>query len=183
MYHLYYSLSKKIKEDVKIREEIEVKLRMYADRIRDVMDAITSTFFSKEVDDKKVEDMVFSLEADESVWSALRKKDWFLLMKQMAERNGFFHMELEFPFLLNNAFDFIFVQPDLIYSWEDEMPLGEVTKAYIKKGMPFLKSDGKMIAFLDRGVEDVVHDLQGSKKYDVDAKKGFLVLTKKHSHR
>ena len=97
MYRLYFSLSKKIKEDVKIREEIEVKLKFYAERIKDVMDATTATFFTRDMDDKKVEDMVFSLEADESTWAIFRKKNWFQEMKHLATRNGFFHMELEFP--------------------------------------------------------------------------------------
>jgi len=180
MYRLYFSLSKKIKEDVKIREEIEVKLKVYAERIKDVMDATTATFFTRDIDAKKVEDMVFSLEADESTWSIFRKKGWFLEMKHLATRNGFFHMELEFPILLNHAYDFIFVQPALNYSWEEELPIGEATKAFIKKGMAYLKQDGKFVVILDEGGEDILSELQKSKKYAVEAKKGLLVLTKKN---
>ncbi len=57
MYRLYFSLSRKIKEDVKIREEIEVKLEFYTSRIRDVMDATTATFFTRDID-KRVEDLL-----------------------------------------------------------------------------------------------------------------------------
>jgi hypothetical protein len=179
MYRLYFSLSKKIKEDVKIREEIEVKLKVYAERIQDVMDATTATFFTKDMDNKKVEDMVFSLEADESTWSIFRKKSWFLDMKHLATRNGFFHMELEFPMLLNHAYDFIFVQPALNYSWEDELPIGEATKAFIKKGMAYLKQEGKFVVLLDEDGEDILSELQKSKKYAVEAKNSLLILTKR----
>jgi hypothetical protein len=179
MYRLYSSLSKKIKEDVKVREEIETKLKVYSERIKDIMDATTATFFTRDIDDKKVEDLVFSLEADESTWDIFRKKAWFAQIKQLAVRNGFFHMELEFPMLLNNSYDFIFVQPALNYSWEDEIPVGEATKAFIKKGMAFLKQEGKFVVLLDEDGQDLLADLQKSKKYAVEAKKGLLVLTKK----
>lgn len=180
MYRLYYSLSKKIKEDVIIREEIEAKLKINAERINDVMDATTATFFSRDIDDKKVEDMVFNLEAEESTWDIFRKKGWFMEAKHLAIRNGFFHMELEFPILLNNAYDFIFVQPALNYSWEEEIPIGEATKAYIKKGMTYLKQDGKFVVLLDEFGEDILPELQKSKKYEVEARKGLLILTKKN---
>ncbi len=180
LYHLYYSLSDKIKEDVKMREEIEAKLVVYSQRIKDIMDAITATFFTRDVDEKKIEDMVFSLEADESTWAMFRKKDWFTDIKHMSQRNGFFHMELEFPMLLHNTFDYIFVQPELNYSWEDEIPIGEATKAYIKKGMNYLKNNGKFVVLLDEDGEDIFSDLQKSKKYAVEAKKNLLILTKKN---
>lgn len=179
MYRLYYSLSKKIKEDVKVREEIEAKLKIYSERIRDVMDATTATFFARDIDNKKVEDMVFSLEADESTWTIFRKKPWFIEARQLAARNNFFHMELEFPILLHNAYDFIFVQPALNYSWEDDLPLGDATKAFIKKGMPFLKQDGRFIVLLDEDSEVLLSDLRKSKKYAVEPKKGLLILTKR----
>lgn len=181
MYRLYFSLSKKIKEDVAIREEIEVKLNLYEERIKDIMDAATATFFTRDIDDKKVEDLVFSLEADEPTWAVFRKKSWFMEAKHLSARNGFFHMELEFPILLMNAFDFIFVQPALNYSWEDDIPLEEATKAYIKKGMAYLKEDGKFVVLLDEDREGLLAELQKSKKYAVKEKKGLLLLTKRQA--
>ena len=180
LYRLYYSLSKKIKEDVKVREEIEAKLKVYAERINDVMDAATATFFTRDMDEKKVEDMIFSLEADESTWAMFRKKGWFMEIKHMARKNGFFHMELEFPVLLNHTFDLIIVQPSLNYSWEEEIPIGEATKAYIKKGMAYLKHDGKFVVLIDEDGEDILQELQKSKKYAVEAKKNLLILTKRN---
>lgn len=179
MYRLYFSLSRKIKEDVKIREEIEVKLEFYTSRIRDVMDATTATFFTRDIDIKRVEDLLYSLEADESTWDIFRKKGWFTEFQHLAARNGFFHLELEFPILLSGAFDFIFVQPALNYSWEDELPVGEATKAFIKKGMTFLKQDGKFVVLLDEDEEYLLSELQKSKKYAVEAKKGLLIITKR----
>lgn len=179
MYRLYFSLSNKIKEDVKIREEIEIKLKTYTSRIRDIMDATTATFFTRDIDIKRVEDLLYSLEADETTWAIFAKKGWFSEFQFLAARNGFFHMELEFPLLLFNAFDFIFVQPTLNYSWEDEIPIGEATKAFIKKGMPFLKQDGKFIVLIDEEEENLLSDLQKSKKYAVESKKGLFILTKR----
>ena len=179
MYRLYFSLSRKIKEDVKIRDEIEVKVKVYGERIKDVMDAITATFFTKTVDNRKVEEMVFNLDAEESFWNTIRNKDWFLETKQIAARNGFFHMELEFPFLLHNAFDLVLVQPSLSYAWEDKIPVLEATKAFIRKGMTYLKGEGKFVVLLDGDGEGIHLELQKSKKYAVEAKKGLLVLTKR----
>jgi hypothetical protein len=179
MYRLYFSLSSKIKEDLKVREEIGVKLKIYVSRIKDVMDATTATFFTKDIDIKKLEDLLYSLEADESTWDIFRKKGWYTEFQHLALRNGFFHMELEFPILLTNAYDFIFIQPALNYSWEDEIPVGEATKAFIKKGMPFLKQDGKFVVLLDDEEEVLLSDLQKSKKYAVKAKKNLFILTKR----
>jgi len=179
MYRLYFSLSSKIKEDLKVREEIGVKLKIYVSRIKDVMDATTATFFTKDIDIKKLEDLLYSLEADESTWDIFRKKGWYTEFQHLALRNGFFHMELEFPILLTNAYDFIFIQPALNYSWEDEIPVGEATKAFIKKGMPFLKQDGKFVVLLDDEEEVLLSDIQKSKKYAVKAKKNLFILTKR----
>lgn len=179
MYRLYFSLSQKIKEDVKIRDEIEVKIRVYGDRIRDIMDVITATFFTKTVDNRKVEEMVFNLDAEEPFWATIRDKDWFIETKQIAARNGFFHMELEFPVLLHNAFDLVLVQPSLNYAWEDKMPVPEATKAFIRKGMAYLKGDGRFVVLLDGNGEDIKGELQKSKKYAIEASKGFLVITKR----
>ena len=65
------------------------------------------------------------------------------------------------------------------YSWEDEIPVGEATKAFIKKGMPFLKQDGKFVVLLDDEEEVLLSDLQKSKKYAVKAKKNLFILTKR----
>lgn len=179
MYRLYFSLSRKIKEDVKIREEIEVKIKVYGDRIRDIMDTITATFFTKAVDNRKVEEMVFNLDAEESFWEGIHSKDWFRETKQIAVRNGFFHMELEFPMLLHNAFDLILAQPSLNYAWEDKIPVVEAAKAFIKKGMAYLKGEGKFVVLVDGAGEDIRLELQKSKKYAVESNKGFLVITKR----
>jgi len=179
MYRVYFSLSRKIREDVKIREEIEIKLTVYRERMKDVMDAVTATFFAKDIESKKIQDMVFSMEADEAHWGAFRGKDWLIEAKEIAARNGFFHMELEFPVLLNNGFDLIFAQPAVNYNWEDTVPAGEAAKAYIKKGMMFLKQDGRLVLLLDGDNENLLLQLQKSKKFDVRPGRGFLVLSKK----
>ena len=108
MFKRYFSLSEKIKEDVQIREELDINLKRYTMRIRDVMDIITSTYFSKTIDNKKINDVLSNLGSDESIWNNLSSQDWFIAAKGIGKRNGFFHFELEFPFLLGGTFDLHF---------------------------------------------------------------------------
>lgn len=176
----YFSLSEKIKEDMQVREELDVTLKRCTTRIRDVMDIITSTFFSKTIDNKKINDVFSNLDSDELTWNNLSSQDWFIASKGIGKRNGFFHLELEFPFLLGDAFDFIFVQPALQHIWEDAFPLAEVTKAYIKRGMPYLKSEGCMVIILEEHLEDsLIQELSQSKRYETEMKKGLMILHKK----
>jgi hypothetical protein len=176
----YFSLSEKIKEDVQIRSELDIILKRSSTRIRDVMDIITSTHFSKTIDNKKINDVLFNLDSDEFTWNKLSSQDWFIMSKGIGRRNGFFHLELEFPFLLADAFDFIFVQPALQHVWEDAFPLAEVTKAYIKRGMPYLKSEGCMAIILEDHIDDgLIQELSQSKRYETEIKKGIILLYKK----
>jgi hypothetical protein len=180
MFKRYFSLSEKIKEDLQIRDELEIELKRYAERIRDVMDIITTTYFSKTIDGKKIQDVLSNLNSDESVWNNLRSQNWFVESKGVAKRNGFFHLEIEFPFLLNDSFDFIFVQPALQHIWEDTLPLAEVTKAYIKRGMPYVKTEGSMVIILEEHLEDaLIQELAQSKRYETEIKKGLILLHKK----
>ena len=165
---------------MQIREELDITLKRYTTRIRDVMDIITSTYFSKTIDNKKINDVLSNLDSDESTWNNLSSQDWFIASKGIGKRNGFFHLELEFPFLLGDAFDFIFVQPALQHIWEDAFPLAEVTKAYIKRGMPYLKSEGSMVIILEEHLEDgLIQELSQSKRYETEMKKGLMLLHKK----
>jgi hypothetical protein len=176
----YSSLSKKIKEDVHIREELDIILKRNSTRIRDVMDIITSTYFSKTVDNKKINDVLSNLDSDESTWNHLSSQDWFIASKGIAKRNGFFHFELEFPFLLGDAFDFIFVQPAVQHIWEDSFPSAEMTKAYIKRGMPYLKSEGSMVIILEEHLQEgLIQELSQSRRYETEIKKGLIFLHKK----
>ena len=176
----YFSLSEKIKEDLQVREELDVTLKRCTTRIRDVMDIITSTYFSKVIDNKKINDVLSNLDSDESIWNNLSSQDWFIASKGIGKRNGFFHLELEFPFLLGDAFDFIFVQPALQHIWENAFPLAEVTKAYIKRGMPYLKSEGSMVIILEEHLDDsLIQELSQSKRYETEMKNGLILLHKK----
>jgi hypothetical protein len=180
LFKRYFSLSEKIKEDVQIRDELDISLKRYTMRIRDVMDIITSTYFSKTIDNKKINDVLCNLDCDESIWNNLSSQDWFIAAKGIGKRNGFFHPELEFPFLLGGAFDFIFVQPALQHIWEDAFPLAEVIKAYIKRGMPYIKSEGSMVIILEEHREDdLMLELSQSKRYEIEMKNGFMLLHKK----
>ncbi|MBA4390260.1 MAG: hypothetical protein C0399_04905 [Syntrophus sp. (in: bacteria)] len=180
MFTHHFSLSEKIKEDLQIREELEIKLKRYTARIGDAMDIITSTYFNKSIDSKKIQDVLSNLDSDESAWSNLSSQGWFRESKGIAQRNGFFHFELEFPFLLGSSFDFIFVQPALQHIWEDAFPLIEVTKAYIKRGMAYLKPEGTMVIILGEHLEDdILQKLAQSKRYETEIQKGVLLFHKK----
>jgi len=179
MYALFFSLSEKIKEDVQVRNATEAKLKIYTNRIRDLMDVITATYFIKTVESRRIQDMLFSLDGNDAAWTAITSQEWFIESKDIAKRNGFFHFEIEFPFLLSNAFDFIFVQPALNYSWEEELPITEATKAFIKRGMMYLKQEGKLVIISTQAIDQLVPELKRSRRYEVEAGEGLLVLKKK----
>ena len=179
MYALFFSLSERIKEDVQVKNATEAKLKIYTNRIRDLMDVITATYFTKTVENRRIQDMLFSLDGNDAAWTAITGQDWFIESKDIAKRNGFFHFEIEFPFLLSNAFDFIFVQPGLNYSWEEELPITEATKAFIKRGMMYLKQEGKLVIISTRAIDQLIPELKKSRRYEVEAGEGLLVLKKK----
>ena len=178
MYTLYFTLSDKIREDAEVKKEIVIKLNIYRERIRDTLDVITSTYFSKLIENRNVRDMLFSLDSSESAWEVIRKKNWFIESKDIAKKNGFFHFEIEFPFLLQGSFDFIYVQPSFNYIWEDEPPVIEITKAYIKSGMRYLKPEGKLIICIGNVEKDMLSELQKSKKYIIKSKTGAIVVSR-----
>ena len=68
---------------------------------------------------KKIGELVHHIDADEEVWQAARTAEQFGAAREMARKNRFFHMEIEFPFLLNDGFDLIFIQPALAYLWDE----------------------------------------------------------------
>ena len=179
MYALFFSLSERIKEDVQVRNATQAKLKIYTNRIRDLMDVITATYFTKTVESRRIQDMLFSLDGNDAAWTAITTQDWFIESKDIAKRNGFFHFEIEFPFLLSTAFDFIFVQPALNYSWEEELPIAEATKAFIKRGMMYLKQDGKLIIISTHAIDQLIPELKKSRRYEVEAGEGLLILKKK----
>lgn len=179
MYRQYFSLSERIREDMAIREELGAQLKRYCGRIGDVMDIITSTYFSKAVDEKKIQEALAMLDADNSSWDSLASRDWFAESKLIAKRNGFFHLEIEFPFLVNGYFDYIFAQPSLTHIWEDAFPLPEVTKAYIKRGMTYLKPEGLMVLILEKPDNDLFRELSRSKRFETQAHENMILLLKK----
>jgi hypothetical protein len=178
LYRRFFSLSTKIKEDAVIREEISNTLAAYTEKIRDALDVMTASYFQRKSDPRKLQDMLMSLDGSQATWDAYRKRDWFMESREMARRNGFFHFEMEFPFLLNDAFDLIFVQPDLNYIWEEDIPLLDATIAYIKRSMPYLKPKGALVILYEHIQNDLIERLQGSKKYRIDLKQGIVLVRK-----
>ncbi len=179
LYTLFYSLSDKIKEDLELRSATEIKLLVYTERIRDLLDVMTATYFTKTVENKRIQEMLFALDGNDAAWTSIRSQGWFAESKDIAKRNGFFHLEIEFPFLLGNAFDFIFVQPSLNYSWEEELPLAEATKAFVKRGMSYLKQEGKLVIISTQAIGQLVPELKKSKRYELESAEGICVLKKK----
>ena len=134
---------------------------------------------SRTIEKKKVQEMLFSLGSGEAAWENVREKSWFIESKEIAERNAFFHFEMEFPFLLNDAFDLIIVQPELTYIWEEEPPLFEATKAFIRRGLTYMKPEGKLILLSDKAESVLFPELQKSRKYNVELKSGAVVLSRR----
>lgn len=182
-YRLHSSLSTKIKEDMLLRNQLQTRLDTFRDRIRDLMDILTATYFTGSKEQRKVQDVFFNLDSDNAVWESLTGNKWFAEAKAIAKKNGFFHMEIEFPFLLSGAFDFIFVRPLMCYAWEDNLPPMDVTKTYIKKGMTYLKPEGRMVLIVDDMANDLFAELKRSKKYDVEKQNGLLLIKKKPAQK
>ena len=178
-YKHYFALSDRIKEDAEEKQEIEVGLNIYRERIRDTLDVMTAAYFSRSVEKRKVQELLFNLGSGGATWEDIRKKSWFSESKEIADRNDFFHFEIEFPFLLNSAFDLIIVQPELNYIWEEDPPLVEATRAFIRKGMTYLKPEGKLILLSEKVESLLLPELQRSKKYGVELKSGVVLLSRK----
>ena len=104
-------------------------------------------------------------------------QEWYVAAREMARKKHFFHMEIEFPFLLNDGFDVVFIQPALNYLWDERVPAGEITKAYIKRAMAYLKQTG-VIVLTGAGLGELVPELSKSKRYAVEAK-GKTVMVRR----
>jgi hypothetical protein len=178
LYRVYFSLSDRIKEDIETKRELQIKLNRYAERLRDILDLTTAAFFTKKADDKKIGELLYALDSDEPWWQGMRRHEWFASSKELAWRHGFFHMEIEFPILLNDAFDLIVIQPWLAYVWEEKVPVLEVAKAYIKRAAAYLKPEGKIVLVTGDGTGKLAEELIKSKKYQVSPK-GTCILLKK----
>ena len=178
LYKAYFALSDKIKEDIETKRELQAKLKRYTERLRDILDLMTAAFFTKKADDKKIRELLHALDSEESRWQSMREQDWFASAKELARRHDFFHMEIEFPLLLNDAFDLIVIQPWLAYIWEEKVPVLEVTKAYIKRAAAYLKPEGTIVLISGDGTGKLAEELVKSKKYQVSPK-GTCILLKK----
>lgn len=176
----YSLLSDRIREDAQLKEELNAGIARARERIRDILDVVTAGYFIKVGEGKKIKELLYNLDAGEQTWETLRSNDWFVAAKELAKRNSFFHMEIEFPFLLNNKFDLIFIQPSLGYLWEDRVPLPEIGKAYIKRALTYLKENGKIVLLLaGQDSNDLLSEIKKAKKYQVEVRNTCAILRRK----
>jgi hypothetical protein len=178
-YKRFFLLSDRIREDAQLKEELSAGLTRATVRIRDILDVVTAGYFIKVGEGKKIKEFLHNLEAGEEAWEAFRSNDWFVAAKQLARRNNFFHMELEFPFLLNDKFDLIFIQPSLSYLWEDRSPLSEIGKAYIKRALGYLKQTGKIVLMTTHDPNDLISEVKKAKKYQVEVHSGYAIIRRR----
>jgi len=178
MYRLYFSLSDRIKEDAVVKGEIAATLHVCRQRMKDVMDLLTASYFDSVAEEGKIAELLSHLDADEEIWDAAKGTGWFRAARELAGRKHFFHMEIEFPFLLNDRFDLIVVQPELTYLWEEKVPPEEAAKAYVKRAMAYLSETGKII-LVGSDPEELVPELKKSKRYAVEAKNAAVIVTKR----
>ena len=87
-------------------------------------------------------------------------------------------MEIEFPLLLNGAFDLVIVQPWHAYAWEEKVPVIEMTKAYIKRASAYVKPSGKILLVSGESTAKLADELAKSKKYILTQKGTWIVLRK-----
>lgn len=179
MSHLYFSLCDRIKEDAVTKAELEASLRIYRRRMKDIMDLMTASYFSAVAESKRIKELLNNLDADEAVWESARRTEWFSKAMDIAADQAFFHMEIEFPFLLNERFDLIVVQPTLQYLWEERLPMDEAAKAYIKRAMTFLKEEGRIV-LIGRFGNEFVGALKKSKRYAIEVRGGAITVGRRH---
>jgi hypothetical protein len=178
--HKRYSLlSDRIREDVQLKGELSTGLARATERIRDILDVVTAGYFIKVGESKKIKELLYNLDAGEQTWKTIRANDWFVAAKELARRNSFFHMEIEFPFLLNNRFDLIFIQPSLGYLWEDRVPLPEIGKAYIKRALTYVKEKGRIVLLTGHDAGDLLSEIKKAKKYQVEVRNTCAVLRRR----
>jgi hypothetical protein len=178
MTRLYFSLSDRIREDAAVKGQIEASLRVYRQRMREVMDLLTASYFDGHLESKKIRELLYYMDADESVWEATRRMTWFREAAVIASKRHFFHMEMEFPFLLNDRFDLVVVQPTLNYVWEERLPTVEAAKAHIKRAMTYLKQTGKIVLVIGSH-DELLAELKKSKRYGVEAKEGVATVRRR----
>ncbi len=178
MHRLHSTLSDRIKEDAPVKSEIAATLAVYRRRIGEIMDVMTAACFVRTLEVKKIGELLYYVDGDEEIWQAARATDWYVSAREMARKKHFFHMEIEFPFLLNDGFDLVFIQSALNYLWDDLLPAGEITKAYIKRAMAYLKQTG-MIVLMGADLGEIVPDLRKSRRYAVEAKGGFVMVRRR----
>lgn len=178
-YKRFFLLSDRIREDAQLKEELNACLARATERIRDILDVVTAGYFIKVGEGKKIKEFLHSLDADEQAWETFRSNDWFVAAKQLARRNSFFHMELEFPFLLNDKFDLIFIQPSLSYMWEEKTPLSEIGKAYIKRALGYLKQTGKIVLMTTPDPNDLISEVKKAKRYQAEVRSGYAIIKRR----
>jgi hypothetical protein len=178
MLRQYFALSDRIKEDVAAKVEMRATILLWTLRVKEIMDLLTASYFDSTIETKKIREMLYMMDGDETSWEALRRSEWFHKAMNIAQRKAFFHMEIEFPFLMNGRFDMIVVQPHLSFLWEEIMPEGEAVKAYIKRAMGFLTPTGKVL-LLGQHSDEVLSDLKKSRRYSSDIRQGLVVIRRR----
>jgi SAM-dependent methyltransferase len=178
MYGRYFSLSDRIKEDAAEKNELGSTLRVYRQRLRETMNVMTASYFDNSLENNEIRELLYFIEGDEDVWKTARSRDWFISAGEIARRKNFFHMEIEFPFLLNEQFDLIVIQPALRYAWEDEVPAAEVAKAYIKRAMTYLKQTGRAV-LVGGNPDELTAEFKKSRRYAVEAREGVVTVRRR----
>jgi hypothetical protein len=178
MLRRYFALSDRIKEDVALKTEMRATIILWTSRIREIMDLLTASYFDATLETKKIKEMLYLLDGDELSWEVMRKTEWFHRAMNIAQRKAFFHLEIEFPFLMNGRFDVVVVQPNLSFLWEQEIPEAEAMKAYIKRAMGFLTPTGKVL-LLGHHADEVLTDIKKSRRYAIEVKEEVIIVRRR----
>lgn len=177
MHRMQSTLSDRIKEDAVVKGEIERSFHLLRQRLGEIMDLMTASYFEKSLEVKNIDELAHHIDGDEEIWGEARSSGWYGVAREMAQKMRFFHMEIEFPFLLNGGFDLIFIQPALNYLWDEELPAAEMAKAYIKRAMAYLNQTG-IIVLWGPDLDKLVPELKKSRRYEVEPR-GNCVLVRR----
>jgi hypothetical protein len=175
MYRSYSALSYRIKEDALVKGELAARLTAFRKRLGEIMDLVMASYFDENVRVDDIGGLLGCLDTDEASWHEAGYSGRFAAAREVAQRKRFFHMEIEFPFLLDGGFDLILVQSSFRYLWEEKMPPREVTMAYIRRAMTYLKKTGVIACAVD-DADGLMSDLRASRRYVATVRDGVVMV-------
>ncbi|WP_456474786.1 Eco57I restriction-modification methylase domain-containing protein [Candidatus Pyrohabitans sp.] len=156
-------------DDIKKKEELLAEAEQLRQRFKEVLDIYTSQYFGNEVPTVEFNNLIISINADDSTWKEFKEREWFKKAMQISSEKRFFNWEIRFPEIFfdeygsvkdNPGFDAVignppYVRQELIV--KDKSYLEEIYEVYlgradiyeyfIERGLNLIKNHG-LLSFI-----------------------------------